>query len=226
MDRTIKFAKKYGVAVGAHIGLPDRQGFGRRQMDISVEELRSDMLYQLGAMDAFLKLNGLKMQHVKPHGILYRMVGEQEKYIYETLVTIISKKHIIKEVEKTASKGSYNLESGVISVRSDLEYFQKIKTVLHEYAHSIDFVMHPDSDIKRNIRELIAESTAFVVAEQLGLDTSRYSVSYIRSWMKDRKELKDIADTVQKISYQIINEIAGADLVSKPAVFDLEEESI
>ncbi|OAA95058.1 5-oxoprolinase subunit PxpA [Clostridium coskatii] len=88
LERTIKWAKKYGVAIGAHIGLPDRQGFGRRQMDISVEELRSDMLYQLGAMDAFLKLQGLKMQHVKPHGILYRMVGEQEKYIDTFLDTI------------------------------------------------------------------------------------------------------------------------------------------
>jgi antirestriction protein ArdC len=152
--------------------------------------------------------------------------GEQEKQIYETLVTIISRKHTVNEVERTSSKGSYNLESSVISVRSDLEYFQKIKTLLHEYAHAIDFKMHPDSDIRRNIRELVAESTAFVVAERLGLDTSRYSVSYIKSWMKDRKELKDIADTVQKIAYQIINEIAGADTSSTPATFDLEEEAI
>lgn len=88
LERTIKWAKKYEVAVGAHIGLPDRQGFGRRQMDISAEELRSDMLYQLGAMNAFLKLYGMRMQHVKPHGILYRMVGEQEKYIDTFLDTV------------------------------------------------------------------------------------------------------------------------------------------
>jgi UPF0271 protein len=81
LERTVKWAKQYGVAAGAHIGLPDRQGFGRRYMDISPDELRADTLYQLGAMDAFLKVNGLTMQHVKPHGVLYRMVGEQEKYI-------------------------------------------------------------------------------------------------------------------------------------------------
>ena len=78
---TIRWAKDYGVAVGAHIGLPDRQGFGRREINITAEELRTDMIYQLGAMDGFLKLYGLKMQHVKPHGILYRMVGENPKYI-------------------------------------------------------------------------------------------------------------------------------------------------
>jgi UPF0271 protein len=81
LDRTVKWAKQYGVAAGAHIGLPDRQGFGRRQMDITTAELRADTLYQLGAMSAFLKVYGLKLQHVKPHGVLYRMVGEQEKYI-------------------------------------------------------------------------------------------------------------------------------------------------
>jgi UPF0271 protein len=88
LERTIRWAKQYGVAVGAHIGLPDRQGFGRRQMDISPEELRSDIIYQLGAMDGFLRQHGLKMQHIKPHGILYRMVGEQEKYIATFLDTI------------------------------------------------------------------------------------------------------------------------------------------
>lgn len=88
LDRTINWAKQYGVAVGAHIGLPDRQGFGRRQMDISPEELRVDILYQLGAMDAFLKIHRMNLQHIKPHGILYRMVGEQEKYIDTFLDTV------------------------------------------------------------------------------------------------------------------------------------------
>jgi len=88
IERTIAWAKKYNVAVGAHVGLNDRQGFGRRQMDLSPEELRTDILYQLGAMDVFLKLYDMKLQHIKPHGILYRMVGEQEKYIDVFLDTI------------------------------------------------------------------------------------------------------------------------------------------
>jgi len=88
IDRTIAWAKKYNVAVGAHVGLNDRQGFGRRQFDISPEELRSDILYQLGAIDAFLKVHNMTLQHIKPHGILYRMVGEQEKYIDAFLDTV------------------------------------------------------------------------------------------------------------------------------------------
>lgn len=80
MYETVQLAKKYGVAVGAHTGLEDKRGFGRRRMEITPEELKSDTLYQLGALGAFLKINGMKMQHVKPHGILYRMVSDEEKY--------------------------------------------------------------------------------------------------------------------------------------------------
>lgn len=134
--------------------------------------------------------------------------SEQEKEIYEKLFAFISKKHTVQEVAGTASKGSFNLETKVISVREDLEYLQKVKTILHEYAHLLDFEMHPEKEISRNRRELIAESTAFVVSLRLGLDTSRYSMSYIRSWLKDKEELKIIADTVQKISYRIITELA------------------
>lgn len=134
--------------------------------------------------------------------------SEAEKEIYERLLAVISKDHTVQEVLGTASKGSYNLDTRVISVRADLEYLQKIKTLLHEYAHAIDFTMHPEVDIQRNRRELIAESVAFVVALRLGLDTSSYSMSYIQSWLKDKDELKLIADAVQKVSAHIINQLA------------------
>ena len=55
---------------------------------------------------------------------------------------------------------------------------------------------------------MIAESVAFVVSMRLGLDTSSYSMSYIQSWLKEKEELKIIADTVQKVSYRIITMLA------------------
>lgn len=88
MEQTIAWAKQYGVAVGAHLGLPDKQGFGRRQMDITPEELRADTLYQIAAIDGVARLYGLTLQHVKAHGILYRMVSENEKYIDTFLETV------------------------------------------------------------------------------------------------------------------------------------------
>lgn len=148
--------------------------------------------------------------------------SEQEQAIYEKLKAFISTEHPVQEVTGTASKGSYNLATGVISVRSDVEYLQKIKTILHEFAHAIDFAMHPEEDISRNRRELIAESVAYVVSMRLGLDTSRYSVSYIKSWLKDKDELKIVADTVQKVAAKIINSLAES---LDSAFSDLREES-
>lgn len=148
--------------------------------------------------------------------------SEQEQEIYEKLKAFISTEHPVQEVTGTASKGSYNLATGVISVRSDVEYLQKIKTLLHEFAHAIDFAMHPEEDISRNRRELIAESVAYVVSMRLGLDTSRYSISYIKSWLKDKEELKIVADTVQKVAAKIINSLAES---SDSAFSDLREES-
>ena len=148
--------------------------------------------------------------------------SEQEKEIYERLFGVISKGHCVQEVSGTASKGSFNLETKVISIREDLEYLQKIKTLLHEYAHLLDFKMHPEDGISRNRRELIAESVAFIVSLRLGLDTSRYSMSYIKSWLKDKEELKIIADSVQKIAYTIITELAES---SDSAFSMLREES-
>ncbi|WP_337843774.1 5-oxoprolinase subunit PxpA [Thermus sp.] len=67
----VRLAKAHGVQVGAHPGFPDLLGFGRREMALSPEEVYADVLYQVGALSAFLKAEGLPLHHVKPHGALY-----------------------------------------------------------------------------------------------------------------------------------------------------------
>lgn len=146
--------------------------------------------------------------------------GEQERELYERLKAYISTQQPFEEVEGTSSKGSYSIETGVIRVRSDLDYIQKIKTIIHEYAHCVDFSLNPSEEISRNKRELVAESVAFVVSLRLGIDTSSYSMSYLKTWLKDRDELKEIADTVQKVASTIINELAGS---TDSAFSDLED---
>ena len=76
MQKTIRAAAKNGVAVGAHPGYPDLMGFGRREIKITPEEAYTYVLYQLGALDAFARTEGVKIQHVKPHGALYNMAGK------------------------------------------------------------------------------------------------------------------------------------------------------
>jgi UPF0271 protein len=76
MDKTIRLAKEAGIRVGAHPGFQDLMGFGRRNMNVSPAEARAYVLYQLGALDAFCRAHGVKLQHVKPHGALYNMAAK------------------------------------------------------------------------------------------------------------------------------------------------------
>ncbi|MBE6949532.1 MAG: LamB/YcsF family protein [Ruminococcaceae bacterium] len=71
MEKTVSMAKANGVAVGAHPGYPDLMGFGRRNMTISPAEAKAYTKYQVGAMLAFTKAQGIKLQHCKPHGAFY-----------------------------------------------------------------------------------------------------------------------------------------------------------
>lgn len=76
MDKTVKMCLKYGVSVGAHPGFMDLMGFGRRNMVITPAEAKAYIQYQVGALSAFAKANGVKLAHVKPHGALYNMAGK------------------------------------------------------------------------------------------------------------------------------------------------------
>nr|WP_218144078.1 5-oxoprolinase subunit PxpA [Amphibacillus marinus] len=73
MANTVRLAEQLGVEIGAHPGLPDRVGFGRRVMMLSPEEAKADLKYQLGALMAFTKNN--KVHHIKPHGALYNQAA-------------------------------------------------------------------------------------------------------------------------------------------------------
>lgn len=76
MDQTLSMAKEAGIRIGAHPGFPDLMGFGRRNLSVSPTEAKAYVLYQLGALDAFCRVHGMKMQHVKPHGALYNMAAK------------------------------------------------------------------------------------------------------------------------------------------------------
>jgi UPF0271 protein len=79
MRKTVALAAENGVAVGAHPGLPDLAGFGRRKMDITPDDAYAMVVYQVGALTAFLSARGMALHHVKPHGALYVMLHDQEE---------------------------------------------------------------------------------------------------------------------------------------------------
>ena len=75
MDATVRLAVEHGVAIGAHPGLPDLVGFGRRPMTMSPDEVEQIVRYQTGALKAFLDAHDAPLSHIKPHGSLYGMVA-------------------------------------------------------------------------------------------------------------------------------------------------------
>ena len=75
IDRTVRTAVDRGVAVGAQVAYPDLVGFGRREMDVLPDDLTADVLYQLGALDAFARAAGSRVRYVKPHGALYNRIA-------------------------------------------------------------------------------------------------------------------------------------------------------
>ncbi|KAL4742182.1 lactam utilization protein lamb [Aspergillus similis] len=74
MMETVRNCKAHNILVGAHPGLPDIQGFGRREMKLFPEELTAITIYQVGALQGFLDREGVRLNHVKPHGVLYGMM--------------------------------------------------------------------------------------------------------------------------------------------------------
>ena len=80
MGETVAVAREKGVAIGAHPSFPDLVGFGRRQMDLTADEVRTDVIYQTGALAAFAKAHGTSLTHLAPHGRLGNLVATRTDY--------------------------------------------------------------------------------------------------------------------------------------------------
>ena len=105
MRKTVSLARRYGVEVGAHPGFPDLIGFGRRNIDATLEEIQDYVIYQTGALQAFAISQGLKLQHMKAHGALYNMAVANPK-IWEAMVEAVSR--VDKEIILVALASSNN----------------------------------------------------------------------------------------------------------------------
>ena len=88
MERTVRSCLELGVRIGAHPGFRDLAGFGRRAIDTSADEIRTDVLYQIGALSGFVRAAGGVLSHVTPHGRLGNLVSTEEKYAVPVLDAI------------------------------------------------------------------------------------------------------------------------------------------
>jgi UPF0271 protein len=110
MQATIRLAKQFGVTVGAHPGWLDLQGFGRREMSFTPEETEAFVLYQIGALAAFAKAEGVELHHVKPHGALYNQAAK-DKALAEAIARAI--KSFDKNLIFVGLAGSAMIRAGI-----------------------------------------------------------------------------------------------------------------
>jgi UPF0271 protein len=109
MQATVQLAKQHHVAIGAHPGWPDLQGFGRTEMNVSPEETEALVLYQIGALAAFAKAEGTDLRHVKPHGALYNQAAVDAR-LAEAIARAV--KRFSRELVLVGLAGSVLVESG------------------------------------------------------------------------------------------------------------------
>jgi len=110
MRTTVRLAKQYGVAVGAHPSWRDREGFGRREMSLPSHEVEALILHQMNTLAVIAKLEGVELRHVKPHGALYNQAAKDE-----VLATAIAKvvKRFSGELILVGLAGSKLIEAGI-----------------------------------------------------------------------------------------------------------------
>lgn len=172
MLNTVRLAKKYGVAVGAHPSFPDLVGFGRRMMAATKEEIFADVVYQIGALWAMCKSEGVKLQHVKVHGALYNAaekditiataIAEAIKAVDPDLYMVCLGKSVmveaakavgVKFVEEAFADRAYTAQGNLVSrkqagaVIHDLDIIaERVLTMVKEkQVTSIDGVVVPIS---------------------------------------------------------------------------------
>ena len=133
MRKTVELAKKHNVKVGAHPSFPDLQGFGRREMKMPKLDLKNMIMYQVGALKAFLDELDMPLNHIKPHGSLYVMASKDEEMARAIADAVEAFNVSIFGMANTAHEKVYKDERKldfVAEFYADLEYDKEGRLVI------------------------------------------------------------------------------------------------
>ena len=131
--KTVELAKKHKVKVGAHPSFPDLQGFGRREIKMSKLELKNMIMYQVGALKAFLDELNMPLNHIKPHGSLYVMASKDEEVARAIADAVETFDVSIFGMANTCHEKVYKDERGlnfIAEFYADLDYDENGKLVI------------------------------------------------------------------------------------------------
>jgi len=133
MRKTVALAKKHGVKVGAHPSFPDLQGFGRREMKMPRQDIKSMIMYQVGALKSFLDEQDMSLNHIKPHGSLYVMAAKDENMAHAIADAVETFDVSIFGMANTCHETVYKDERGlnfIAEFYADLDYDENGKLVI------------------------------------------------------------------------------------------------
>lgn len=160
MERTVRLASQRGIDVGAHVGFPDRQGFGRRVMQIEVDELCAMVIYQLGALAGVARAAGARMTHMSFHGALGNMAAA-DAALAEPLLRAVARfdpglivsSSSSQAIEQAAARHGLTVASTFLADRA---YDDQGLLVPRKLANS---VIKDEASVLARVRQLLAEGT-------------------------------------------------------------------
>jgi UPF0271 protein len=178
MLETVRSAKQRGVVVGAHPGLPDLLGFGRRTMAISPTDAYAYVLYQIGALQAALAATGLPLHHVKPHGAMSGMLNDDSELAAAVAQAVRDgcEESPIVYWPAPAEGSAFARESGALGIRvvpemyPDLEYDSRGRLILQRTKQATDIARAGDQ-----VRRFLLEGRV-VTAEDTQIELEAESV--------------------------------------------------
>lgn len=156
MDRTVFSCVRSGVGIGAQPGFPDLRGFGRRTMDLTFDEVRTDVLYQIGALHAFAAAHGSRVTHISPHGRLGNLVVVDDRYATAVAAAITAFDPTLTVLTQPGLLADHAREQGLqvaIIGLADRAYHDDGTLVSRTDPHAL--ITDPDTVAERAVRMVI-----------------------------------------------------------------------
>ena len=159
---TLHLAKRHKVQIGAHPSYPDQQGFGRRSMALSAQELTNCLHYQIAALDGMAKVQGLTLSYVKPHGALYNDMMKND-HILQTVITSIAHYPSPLKLMLLATKDSakHALAAKTLGVELILEAFadRQYTDEGHLVSRQLEGSVHDKPALLAQVKQLLSDGS-------------------------------------------------------------------
>ena len=159
---TLYLAKQHNVQIGAHPSYPDQQGFGRRSMALSAQELTNCLHYQIAALDGMAKVQGLTLSYVKPHGALYNDMMKND-HILQTVITAVAHYPSPLKLMLLATKDSakHSLAANSLGVELILEAFadRQYTDEGHLVSRHLEGSVHDKPALLAQVKQLLSDGT-------------------------------------------------------------------